>query len=97
LELELEKRCGLSVASTVGAFQSSIDHVEVCVTMLFGPAPQHAVRVHVELPVWTAGLFQTDQIIKMDVVQIEFEVVAVIIKIVEEYRKKHPRSVDGTV
>src|SRR5205809_1472084 len=68
------------------SLQRSIDHVEVWIAVRLCSTPQHVIGIHVEGFVRRVVLLEADKIVQVDVVQIEFEVVTVIVKAVKENR-----------
>ena len=65
------------------------------IAVVFRCASQGVVGIQVQALVRRVALLQADEIVEVDIVQIEFEVVIVIVNIVEEYRSDHGGSVQA--
>src|SRR5207302_3567449 len=63
----------LPIACLVGTVQGVVDHVEVGVLMIVGGVAQRVVRLAVGKTA-QAAVFQSDQAVKVDRVEIEFEI-----------------------
>ena len=55
------------------------------------------IGAHVRLPVGRCDFFQADQVIQVDVVDVEFEVVIVVVEIVEPDWTADGRGVDRAI
>src|SRR5205823_6161052 len=82
LQPQIQQSHRLGVSKVVRSLQTPIDHVEVGVAVLLRPAPQRVIRIQIEVPKRGARFLETEKVIKVDVVQIEFEIVLVVVDVV---------------
>src|SRR5207244_10130722 len=87
----------LIIARAIRSLQRSIDHVEVWIAVRLCSTPQHVIGIHVDGFVGRAVLLEANKIVQVDVVQIEFEVVTVIVKAVNENRNSGEGCIYGAV